>query len=593
MTLAKPRVNAKHTRLDRINRALINWESALYNGCYILGAKGSGKSTVAADIALYHFLNGTAQFVIDPLGVGTIDNFLWRVWRFLRDLPPEIPQSYHARFWERITYINVASAQRVVSFPLLYKTGQERSLLEIAERYLNTILLTSPWLQHAQVQGWPPLHYIGSQTAIILAALNYPLTLALDLLRDPEKWQRAGRFAEAVKRYPEALPAVQFFLEEYIPAGQANRRRLLNPYFDKVFVYNLDDNLRAMFGATKPGIDFDDVERKGQTVLIDFRHETDPQLKRFKLLWIFNTIFEYIRLRGRRDTPLGLIIDEMAILCQHVTEGENPLAGLLDEFINGYMRNHHIYFTCCHQSIYQVDEKLRNTLLSLGTYFFGRCAEITEARELGELLWRNDPFRVQQYHKTWGKFDPPPYPYSLRSSAYDRDLWWRYPHFPYYVLDTEPEYMSIENQREEAANLLLDGLGLFEFFLRPSLREGAVSSAVYKVNLASLVQDTATGEFDFLKQDVVAQTRSLLETTVGMPVKTLLAEQDALLTRKQQQQLPRQQPPQDSRLPQGRDASTRHTGNDPLPKEPTPAQQLADQPFIPSQPSHRRRERVS
>jgi hypothetical protein len=59
MTLANPRVNALDTRLDRLNRARINWESALYNGTYILGAKGSGKSTVAADIAYFHFLNET------------------------------------------------------------------------------------------------------------------------------------------------------------------------------------------------------------------------------------------------------------------------------------------------------------------------------------------------------------------------------------------------------------------------------------------------------------------------------------------------------------------------------------------------------
>ena len=540
MTLANRRAFAKDTRLDRINRAHINWESALYNGTYILGAKGSGKSTVAADIAFYHFLNGTPQCIIDPLGVGTIDGFLWRVWRFLRDLPPDLPRSYHAHFWERITYSNVASAERIVPFPLLYKTTSERTLLEIAERYLNVILLTSRWLQHAQVQGWPPLHYIGSQTAIVLAALDYLLTLALDLLRHPEAWRNAGRFADAVRRYPEAAPAVQFFLEEYIPAGQANRRRLLNPYFDKVFVFNLDNNLRAMFGAVTPGIDFDEEEQKGHTVLIDCRHETDPQLKRFKLHWIFNTIFEYIRLRGRKNTPLGLIIDEMAILCQHVSEGQNPLADLLDEFINIYMRNHHIYFTCCHQSIYQVDEKLRNTLFSLGTYLFGRSATIKEARELGELLWRNDPFRVQQYHKTWGKFDPPPYPYSLRSSGYDRNLWLRYPNYPYFVLDTEAEYMNIENQREEAANRLVE-LGLFEFFLRPTLAEGAVSSDVYKVNIAGSVADKTTGELSFPDQAVLSQIRSLLEASAGMPIKTLLAEQDALLPTAQE--VPRPQPP--------------------------------------------------
>jgi hypothetical protein len=148
---------------------------------------------------------------------------------------------------------------------------------------------------------------------------------------------------------------------------------------------------------------------------------------------------------------------------------------------------------------------------------------------------------VQQYHTTWGKFDPLPYPYSLRSSGYDRDLWLRYPKFPYFVLDTEPEYMSIENQREEAANRLKE-LRLFEFFLRPSLREGEVSSDVYKVNLVGIVQDNATGELSFPDQVILPQIRSLLEATAGIPIKTLLAEQDALLPT-EEQKLPQPKTP--------------------------------------------------
>jgi len=337
----------------------------------------------------------------------------------------------------------------------------------------------------------------------------------------------------------------------------------LNPYFDKVFVFNLDSNLRAMFGATKPGIDWEEVEQKGQTVLIDFRSETDPQLKRFKLLWIFSTIFEYVRLRGRRDTPLGLIIDELSSLSQHVTEGANPLADLLDEFINAYMRNHHIYFTCAHQSIYQLDEKLRNTLLSLGTYLFGRAATIKEARELGELLWKNDPFRVKHSRTVWGKVDPPPplrgysrYGYDCFPERYSDYRMWE-PTFPYYVLATEPEFMSLDDQREEAANRLTD-LGLFEFILRPSLREGEVSSEVYKVNLAGMVQDKATGELCFPNQAVVAQVRSLLETTSGTPIQRLLAEQDALLSNEQ--------------LPQSRYTAKQSPTMSPLAPPPNPTQ---------------------
>jgi hypothetical protein len=44
----------------------------------------------------------------------------------------------------------------VVPFPLYYRLGNERSLLEIAERYLQTIIKSNPDLFRAQVMGWPP-----------------------------------------------------------------------------------------------------------------------------------------------------------------------------------------------------------------------------------------------------------------------------------------------------------------------------------------------------------------------------------------------------------------------------------------------------
>jgi hypothetical protein len=316
---------------------------ARYNGTYILGAKGSGKSTLEAALAWQDYLRGIGQIIIDPIGVGLTDAFLWKLLRFLQ----QIPFTSHYRYLERIKYVNIAAKDYIVPFPLIYKTGSERSLLEVAERYLQTILISSPWLLHAQVQGWPPLHYVGSQTAIVLAALDYPLTFAQDLLRHPEAWERAGRFTEAVRRYPEASPAVAFFREEYIPAGEANRRRLLNPYFDKIFTFTLDPNLRAMFGATTPGIDWEEVERKGQTVLLDFRSELDLELRRFKLLWVFSSLYEYIRLRGRRQCPLGVIIDEFASLCHKLPGGENPMAELLNDFINQYMRNPPHLADCC------------------------------------------------------------------------------------------------------------------------------------------------------------------------------------------------------------------------------------------------------
>jgi hypothetical protein len=454
-------------------------------------------------------------------------------------------------------YVNIAAKDYIVPFPLIYKTGSERSLLEVAERYLQTILISSPWLLHAQVQGWPPLHYVGSQTAIVLAALDYPLTFAQDLLRHPEAWERAGRFTEAVRRYPEASPAVAFFREEYIPAGEANRRRLLNPYFDKIFTFTLDPNLRAMFGATTPGIDWEEVERKGQTVLLDFRSELDLELRRFKLLWVLSSLYEYIRLRGRRQCPLGVIIDEFASLCHKLPGGENPMAELLNDFINQYMRNHHIWLTVAHQSLYQLDEQLRYTLLSLGTYVIGRAATMSEARLLADVLYKTDPYLVKHWRKVWMSGG------SLHGVPLEP-----------YVVDYEPEFMPLAEQQERFAQAITKQ-GLFEFLLRPSLREGEVSQEVIPISIANTVLDPDTGEQQFPDQEAVARLSSLLATAAGIPIKRLLAAQDARLAHGQQ--------PQEFRLPQGRHARTRRSGNEPIPEDPTPAHAAADQPLTPRQ----------
>jgi hypothetical protein len=72
--------------------------------------------------------------------VGLTDSFLWKLIRFLQ----QIPFSTHYRYLERIKYVNIAAKDYIVPFPLIYKTGAERSLLEVAERYLHTILISSP-----------------------------------------------------------------------------------------------------------------------------------------------------------------------------------------------------------------------------------------------------------------------------------------------------------------------------------------------------------------------------------------------------------------------------------------------------------------
>jgi hypothetical protein len=476
--------------------------SARVMGLYLLAYRGSGKSRMLGRlIAMQDFLAGIPQCVIDPVGT-TIDNFLDKVTQFLQ----HIPASQRDLFWDRITYVDMSGKGGFITpFPLYYRLGSERSLLEIAERYLQAIIKSNPALFQAQVLGWPPLHRIGVYSGIVLSALGCQITEAEDLLRRPEQWE--SRLREAEHRSPEVAPAVAFFRDEYIPMRQADRARLTTPFLDKIFTFSLDPTLQTLFGAKEPGIKWPDVVSGKQTILLDFRREQDEEMRCFKLLWAFSYLYEWIKTRGRSEQPFGLIIDEFAHITQKVVSGDNPLAKELDEFINVYMRQHTIWFSCAHQELYQIDEQLRNTLLSLGTYILGSTASMESARELADALFLSDPYWVKYYRPVYGR---------------------RAPHKPLEVIAEQPEFMHLDEQRELFAQRIKK-LGRFQFLLRPAIAEGHIGSAVLPLTIRDVDWDKETNEYQYPDLPLMQRLRAALARQSGIQVATLLAEQETRL----------------------------------------------------------------
>jgi hypothetical protein len=302
---------------------------------------------------------------------------------------------------------------------------------------------------------------------------------------------------------PEAKRVVSYFRNKYIPMREADRARLTTPFLDKIFTFPLDPTLRAMFGAKEPGINWQDVTQTGQTVLLDFRHEQDEEMRRFKMLWAFSYLYEWIKTRGRQDdNPFGVIIDEFAHMTQQVISGTNPLAQELDEFINVYMRQHTIWFTAAHQELYQIDEQLRNTLLSLGTYVLGSTSSMESARELSDALFFRNPYRVKHYRNVWGR----PHQWNRLQ-----------------VVDVEPEHMPLEEQTELFAQRIRK-LGRFQFLLRPAIAEGHIGSEVLPLSIRDVDRDRITGEYQFPDAPLVARVHAALARQSGIPLKTLLAE---------------------------------------------------------------------
>jgi hypothetical protein len=481
--------------------------SARSMGILMIAGRGTGKSRMLGrKIAMQDFHAGFPQVIFDPIGA-TIDNFLDKVTWFLHDHPQLKPDPV----WERIVYVDMSGKGGAITpFPLYYRLGTERSLLEISERYLQTIIKSNPALHEAQVLGWPPLHRIGVYTGMVLSALGYQITEAEDLLDNPEVWERTGRFAEAERVCPEAKHAVSYFRNKYIPMRQTDRARLTTPFLDKIFTFPLDPSLQAMFGASKPGINWNDVVQKKQTVLLDFRREQDEEMRRFKMLWAFSYLYEWIKTRGRQDkSPFGVIIDEFAHMTQQVVSGRNPLAHELDEFINTYMRQHTIWFTAAHQELYQIDEQLRNTMLSLGTYIIGGTSSMESAWELAGALYFRNPNRVKDAEPIYGR---------------------RYPQGPLEAIDVRLHFQPLEEQTGLFANRIKK-LGRFQFLLRPALAEGNIGSEVLAMTIRHEDVDPISGEYQFPDLPLVQRVRVALAKQSGIPIKQLLAEQEKRLAR--------------------------------------------------------------
>jgi hypothetical protein len=243
-------------------------------------------------------------------------------------------------------------------------------------------------------------------------------------------------------------------------------------------------------------------------VLLDFRNVRGEN-RRFKLLWVFTYLYEWIKARGRREQPFGLLIDEFIALTQKVLSGENPLAVELDEFIQQYMRSSQIWLTIGFQSPHQLDEHLLQTVLSLGTYLFGQAAIMDGARLLADALFLRDPFWVKHWRAVYGR---------------------RFAHSQLDVIAYEPEFMPLEEQTELYANRIRQ-LKQYQFLMRPAASEGWMSTDVFPINISTVTTDPVTGELHFPDRELMQELRSILAAKTGRPIQQLLQEQDASLAR--------------------------------------------------------------
>src|SRR5262245_20613944 len=133
-------------------------EDRRYGVC-LAASRGSGKSRfLGRYLAFTDFLAGVPTIIFD--NGDTCDNVLDRISR----LPPELQKL----LWPRVRYIDLAGLdERVFSFPLYYRLGNETSLT-IASRFVRMILKIDPELANASIQGKTAILRSGKLSGIAL-----------------------------------------------------------------------------------------------------------------------------------------------------------------------------------------------------------------------------------------------------------------------------------------------------------------------------------------------------------------------------------------------------------------------------------------
>jgi hypothetical protein len=488
-------------------------------GQLILGAPGAGKTVLLSLCLLVDLLRGLPGCVLDPLGTLS-EAFLFRLAWFLS----EFPQGDDERLWQRLRYIPLGQAP-VTRFPLYYQRPGE-TLWDAGNRLITVLERASPQLVTGSPLTWPSAKRLGGNAGMLLTALGYGgLAKIEDLLFHTIEWDKSGRFQEAINRNLQATEAVSYFRNYYLPLSRSEKSRLAGTFLDQIFPLTANPTLREVFsGSSTPGIDWEEVEALGQIVILNCKGITNPTARSFALQWVFESLYPHLQGRGRRTSPFVVTIDEFAHLAAAGTAENKPLADLFDEFLAQYARNNQVFVTAALRSVDQVDERLARTLFRLGTLITGRAGSMREARVIADHLFRKDIYRVQHYRTVWGKLDPPPFFARYSTSAYA-------PSFPpfnnYFVLDYEPEHMSLENQTEDAAGRIQQ-LSDLKFLCRPATGD------VISICIADAITDPDTGEGIFLdpEQDatLIAQIQHELAARSGIPVTDILQEEEARLT---------------------------------------------------------------
>lgn len=419
---------------------------------------------------------------------------------------------------QRVRHADMSGKSGYITKWPIFQKLPDQSYSDASADFISILEMLDPELRNAPRSGRNALIEIGKPVGIIVTALGLGVTEALEMLTLPKKeflnrWEKRLQALQAETSAREVRQAVDYMLNKYAKLDANNTERVTSAFLTKLSLFD-DDTMVAMYSATGPSIDWQEVVDRRQTLLLDFRDETNPLKRRFKLLHVFISFRNYLIRRELRQTrPVSIIIDELAELYGLDAQADNRVFGAeIVKLVDQYARNKNCWPTLLLQHPAQVDERSLQSLLSCGTVVSGNIANYDQAEMLAKTFYAVDPHLVKRYHYTYLQVGG-----TFQHLLGDR---LRYTSPPVYqMMPTNPVEYTPEEQIMMLARKFMT-LGRFQFLVKIPKLEGDISGVM---KLADF-NDWDRGVW--VDKPAVAKLRQHLLEQEGFPVEEVLAEID-------------------------------------------------------------------
>jgi hypothetical protein len=189
---------------------------------------------------------------------------------------------------------------------------------------------------------------------------------------------------------------------------------------------------------------------------------------------------------------VSIVIDELTILLNSGSQESNQIfANDLDRLINVIARQFSVWTTVCNQKLFQLDIKIRKTLLAMGTKIIGPTQDKEAALMLAEALLPYDPRRIKRFDPIYGGHQGQ-------------------------LIDLQPVTWMVQEQQQLAAQLFTR-LRPFHFLVKPALGEGDVTGNLRPLSIENIDRGI------WIDEPAVEEIRARLLPLTGQPLATVLA----------------------------------------------------------------------